>query len=197
MQRFIQLLFFLTLIPSACSTIPASPISVPATAIDTPLSIPTTAVPGALPPPTDASAPGACGYQWAYQDLPELSGNVQQSLQALQPEAQAAAFAFGENCIEADGSIVRFIPMETDFNVTLQVNDLANESELGEWIVKVMQVITALPPEQIVGPRPGRVSLGFQSGSNQQMVGFYINQYQELQPGLSPAKIYRALQTPQ
>ena len=87
--------------------------------------------------------------------------------------------------------------METDFNIPLQVNDLANESDLGEWIVKVMQVITAIPTDQIVGPRPGRVSLGFQSGSDQQVVSFYINQFQELQPGLNTAEIYRALQTPQ
>jgi hypothetical protein len=70
-------------------------------------------------------------------------------------------------------------------------------SELGEWIVKVMQVITAIPTDQIVGPRPGRVSLSFQAGSDQQVVSFYINQYQELQPGLSPTEIYQALQTPQ
>src|SRR5215216_4573443 len=37
----------------------------------------------------------SCGYQWAYQDLPELSAKFLLSLQALQPEAQANVFAFG------------------------------------------------------------------------------------------------------
>jgi hypothetical protein len=197
-QKFFQLLLLWALILSACSTVPSSPQPAPPTATDTPIAIPTPAVPDPVTSPVDSSSdPGACGYQWAYQDLPALSRNVQQSLQALQPEAQATAFAFGENCIGADGSIVRFIPLETDFNITLQVNDLANESELGEWIVKVMQVIVAIPTDQIVGPRPGRVSLGFQSGSDQQVVSFYINQYQELQPGLPPDEIYQALQMPQ
>jgi hypothetical protein len=41
--------------------------------------------------------------------------------------------------------------METDFNIILQVNDLTNESDLGEWIVKVMQVILTIPQDQIVG----------------------------------------------
>jgi hypothetical protein len=87
--------------------------------------------------------------------------------------------------------------METDFNVTLQASDLNNESEMGDWIVRVMQVITEIPPEQIVGPQPGRVSLTFQSGAEQKIVNFYINQYQGLPPGLSPAEIFQALQMPQ
>jgi hypothetical protein len=87
--------------------------------------------------------------------------------------------------------------METDFNIILQVSDLTNHSELGEWIVKVMQVIVDLPAEWIVGPRPGRVSLVFQSGSEQRAVNFYINQFQGLPPELSHAEIFQALQVPQ
>jgi len=97
----------------------------------------------------------------------------------------------------ADGSVGSFLAMETDFNITLQVRDLNNESELGEWIVKVMQIITAIPPEQIVGPRPGRVSLGFQSAGETKNISFYINQYQELPAGLSSAEIFQQLQIAQ
>jgi hypothetical protein len=87
--------------------------------------------------------------------------------------------------------------METDFNITLQVSDLTDTSDLGEWVVKVMQVISAIPPEQIQGPRPGRVSLVFQSGSEQQGINFYINRFQDLPAGLSHAQIFQALQAPQ
>ncbi|HJR81873.1 MAG TPA: hypothetical protein VJ821_17505 [Anaerolineales bacterium] len=187
MRKFLRLLLLWSLILSACSAIPAAPQTVSPGTTEPPTSLPTTAVPD----------PQNCGYQWAYQDLPELSSSFQQSLQALQPQAQATAFAFGENCILADGSIGGFLPMETDFNITLQVRDLNNEADLGEWIMKVMQVITEIPPEQIVGPRPGRVSLTFQSGENQKVVNFYINQYQELPAGLSAAEIFQQLQIPQ
>jgi hypothetical protein len=138
-----------------------------------------------------------CGYQWAYEDLPELSSSFQQSIQLLQTQAQANAFVFGENCILSDGSIARFIRMESDFNVTLHVNDLANESDLGGWIVKVMQVIQKIPAEQILGPRPGRLSIAFQSGNAQKSVSFYIDRYGGLSPGLSESEIYQALQIPQ
>ncbi len=87
--------------------------------------------------------------------------------------------------------------METDFNITLRAHDLTNESDLGERIVKVMQVIESIPKEQIVGPQPGRVSITFQSGNDQKVVNFYINQYQALDSGLSNSEIYQALQTPQ
>lgn len=142
------------------------------------------------------SNPQDCGYQWAQEPLPDLSSDFQQSIQDLQPEAQANSFAFGENCVHADGTST-FLPMETDFTVTLKVNDLSNESDLGEWIVNVMQVIQNIPSDQIVGPRPGRVTISFQSSAGQKYVRFYIDQYHALQSGLSNAEIYEALQTSQ
>ena len=162
-------------------------------------SLPLTSTPPALPAtltPTPESYSRNCGYQWAQKDLPELSGEFQQAIQALQPEAQASSFAFGEDCVYEDGHAV-FSAMETDFNITLQVSDLSNAADLGEWIVKVMQVIESIPPEKIEGPRPGRVSLGFRSGSEQKYVNFYIDKYQALPDSLSTTEIYQALQTPQ
>lgn len=212
-QRITQIVLFWALLLSACSATPAAPGTVSPATTEAPLPIPTTAVPGPKPietfgtphieqPPdgvlTSApSDPGACGYQWAYQDLPELSASIQQSIEAIQPGAQATAFAFGENCVLSDGTVDRFIPMETDFNITLPVSDLTDESNLGELVVKTMQVITAITPEQIVGPRPGRVSLIFKAGSEQQGVSFYINQFQELPAGLSNAEIFQMLKTAQ
>lgn len=204
MQKFLRLLLLWVVTLSACSAIPAAPQTVLPATMEPPFPLPTTAVPDSklvstvgtphIEQPPDSQN---CGYQWAYQDLPELSSSFQQSLQALQPEAHATAFAFGENCILSDGSVGAFLPMETDFNITLQVSDVNNESDLGGWIVTVMQVITKIPPEQIVGPRPGRVSLTFQSGGNEKNITFYINQYQELPSGLSAAEIFQQLRVPQ
>ena len=195
MQKSFRLFLWCALIMSACSALPAAPPTIPAstTAAPTPKQISTVSTPHIDQPPD----PENCGYQWAYQDLPELSSSFQQSVQALQPEAQATTFAFGENCILSDGSVGAFLPMETDFNITLQVRDLTDESNLGEWVVKVMQIIATIPPQQILGPRPGRVSITFQSSANQKVINFYINQYQELSPGLNAAEIFRQLQIAQ
>jgi len=139
--------------------------------------------------------PRDCGYQWAQHTLPELSSQFLQSMQALQPDIQAGAFAFGEDCIYADGTST-FVPMETDFNVTIPVSD-TTEAALGEWIVKIMQVIEVIPPDQILGPRPGRVAITFDANGQRQGVTFYIDQYQALPTGLSPTEIYQALKPSQ
>ena len=143
----------------------------------------------------DPSYPRQCGYQWAQKALPELSAGFLQSIQQLQPEAQATAFAFGEDCIYADGSAT-FIPMETDFMITLQVGELSDEQS-GEWVVKIMQVVESIPPDQIVGPRPGRVSIIFESDGIRNGLNFYIDQYHALPTGLSNAEIYQALKAQQ
>jgi hypothetical protein len=215
MNRLFHTILFWALILSACSTGLASPQPFPPSTTEAPTVLPATAGPDPTlvatlstphierPPDLEGQITSAppnpqdCGYQWAYQDLPELSSSFQGSIQALQAEAQAHAYAFGENCIRSDGSIAGFSAMETDFNITLQVNDVENQSELGEWITKVMQVIAAIPPEQIVGPRPGRVSIIFESGTDQKIIHFYVDQYQALPIGLNNAEIFQALQNPQ
>ncbi len=182
MQRICCVLLFLGTILSACSIGVTSSQPIPASTTAAPVVVPTDSQP--------------CGYQWANQNLPELSATFQKSVQELQPEAQANAYAFGENCVREDGSAASFSAKETDFNIMLQVSDLTDEAELGEWIVKVMQVIEKIPKEQIVGPQPGRVSITFQAGNDQQMISFYTDQYEALPTALSTSEIYQALQAP-
>jgi hypothetical protein len=117
-------------------------------------------------------------------------------LQQVQPEAQGDAHVFGENCVHEDGSAT-FLPMETDFNVTLQGSDLSDEASLGDRVIQVMQVVESIPPEQIVGPRPGRVSLIFESGGERIGVNFYVDQYLSLPGNLNSAELYRLLQESQ
>jgi hypothetical protein len=213
MKRVFQLVLLGTLILSACAvgisstrTAPVStteaPTLPPATAGPNPTLIATLSTPHIEQPPNGEITaappnPQECAYQWAYQDLPELSKTFQYSMQALQAEAKANAYLFGENCILSDGSIGSFLPRETDFNVTLQVRDLNDESDLGSWVVKVMETITAIPPQQIVGLLPGTVFLMFQSGSDQKAINFGIDQYLNLSSNLSDAEIFQALQAPQ
>lgn len=169
--------------------------SLPPTKLIATLSTPHIDQPPDWAPTVPPSNPQDCGYQWAQQDLPELSTSFQQSVQSLQLEAQARAFAFGENCVHTDGTAT-FLPMETDFHVTLQVTDLTDSSTLGGWIVNVMQIIQNISPDQIVGPQPGRVTVFFEQGTQQSGLAFYINRYRALPSDLSNVEIYQALQAP-
>ena len=145
-------------------------------------------------PPTVTAEP--CGYMWASQNLTDLTLDLQDAINSVQPDAQAYAFAFGEDCIYKDGRKT-FIAMETDFNVTLQAADLTDENALGEWIVKTMQVIESLPKDKIVGPRLGRVTLIFTAGTEQKFVQFYIDKYQTLPKDMAGWEVYQAVQTQQ
>ena len=213
MKQILRVILLGTLFLSACTAGVSSPQPVTVSTTEVPTIVPTTAAPDPTlivtlatphieqPPGDDITAappnPQDCGYMWAEQDLPELSRSFQQSVRALQAEAKANAFIFGENCVHFDGSIGEFLARETDFRVTLQVNDLSNESDLGAWLVKLMQIITAIPSEQIVGPIPGKVFLIFQAGSDQRAMTFGIDQFQKLPPNLGDAEIFQALQVPQ
>jgi hypothetical protein len=130
---------------------------------------------------------------WASQNLTDLTLDLQDAIRSIQPEAQAYAFAFGEDCVYTDGRRT-FTAMETDFNVTLPVSDLTDENALGEWIVKTMQVIEALPKEKIVGPRPGRVTMIFTAAAEQKFLNFYIDKYQSLPKDMAGWEVYQSLQ---
>lgn len=184
MSKIFATLLFSTLILGACSTGVTSPQPIPPSPTEVPAIIPTV---------TFTTTPVICAWQYAQKDLPELSSSFQRSIQALQPEAQASAFAFGENCVGWGGNIISFSAMETNFDIYLQVDDLADESVLGKWIVQVMEVIENIPAEQIAGPRLGRVSIVFQSSTAQSVINFDIAQYKQLPPNFNYAEIYEAL----
>lgn len=186
MSKIFATLLFWTLVLSACSTGISSPQPIPPSPTEVPAIIPTV---------TFTTTPVICAWQYAQKDLPELSSSFQQSIQALQPEAQASAYAIGENCVGWGGNIVSFSARGTVFSIALQVDDLANESVLGKWIVQVMEVIEKIPEEQIAGPSPRLVSIVFRSSTDQSFISFDIDQYKELPSDLNYAEIYEALKT--
>jgi hypothetical protein len=112
-------------------------------------SVPTTET--AIPVTETATlAYEGCAYTWAYHNAPELTGKLDSAVKELNPDANATATLFGEDCIRADGSIT-FGVMETDFSVKLPVDDLTQHEEFGIWIKDVMQIVTEIPQEEIQG----------------------------------------------
>lgn len=208
MQRLFGTLLFWTLILSACTTGVSSPQAVSSSTAEATLGPPITATPKLVTTSTpridledfESTAISLnsenCGYQWVYdEDLPELANNFEHSIQALQPQAQAYVYAFGERCVLTDGS-ADFIIMETDFDITIPVSNVYKEAALGGWIKKVMQVIENIATKHILGQRPGRVTIVFRSGDDEQRVAFFIDDYEKLRPDLSDLEIFTALAAP-
>jgi len=104
-----------------------------------------------------------CAFVWANEYLPELSDNVDKALKGIQPEAEGFAQAYGENCVTETGEVVRFHAMETDFHISLKVDDLGDEQSLGELIESVMNVLVEFPTADTPGPQPGYVGINFEA----------------------------------
>lgn len=137
-----------------------------------------------------------CGYQWAYQDLPELSAQFDQAIKDLYPKSTSSAHAFGENCIGMEGQVIKFLPMETDFYVILNVSDLSDHEAFGNWIAQVMQVVNSYPPDLLAGPNPGFVEFAFEKSSSESL-GFRvpIRQYNETANGKTGEELFRMFHT--
>jgi hypothetical protein len=149
--------------------------------------------------PTQAVTPepapgGGCYYVWATQELEDLSAKVNRTLQKTDPALSGGAYAFGENCVYADGH-TDFSTMETDFRVTVRVNNLKDEEALGDWIIKAMQALGELPKDEIPGPQAGRVDFMFEKNKSEQLyIHVPIKEYEALEAGLSGAEVYRHFQ---
>ena len=132
-----------------------------------------------------------CGYQWAYNDLPELTAQFDQAVKGLIPNSKSHATAFGENCIGNDGQIVMFLTKETDFYVFISVESLEEYEKFGYWVEQVMQVVEAMPDDLIPGPVPGFVQFMFEKSTTESFgVGVPIQQYRETAHGKTGAELF-------
>lgn len=152
-----------------------------------------TASPEVLDGATDTAIPQPepCGYQWAYQDLPELTAEFDDAIKSLNPEASGRAQAFGENCVQADGDST-FGAMETDFYARLPVDDLSKEDDFGNWMAQAMEVVVEIPREKLQGPNYGFVEFTFEKSEAERIVvRVPIQQYLDTAQGKSGADLFR------
>ena len=85
-----------------------------------------------------------CAFVEATQNLPDLSAQVDNAIKQLERNASGRAEAHGENCVYTSSSQSTFSAMETDFYITINVESLKDDSELGSWILRSMKIINAV-----------------------------------------------------
>jgi hypothetical protein len=146
--------------------------------------------------PTQGYESTECGFMWASNPLPELSGDFDKALKEVQPQASGYAEAYGENCIDNEGNVVRFLTMETDFHVTIKVNDLQDRQVLGKLIEQVLAVVAKYPPKDTPGPQPGYVGITFESPTDELRLWFtQMDGETAIENGLRGEELLNALQT--
>jgi len=151
-------------------------------------------------PLTDTPSPyqtfSECGYVWARESLDELSMDFKQALKVVQPQADGRAEAYGENCINTQGKVMRFLAMETDFYVTLKVRDLEDKSVLGDLVEQALSVVAEFPVDKTPGPQPGYVGITFEAPGDELRLWFTQRDAEAaLENGLRGEELFKALQS--
>lgn len=137
-----------------------------------------------------------CGFVWARETLPDISQEFKEALKKVQPQADGYAEAYGENCINSQGEVVRFLALETDFYVTLKVKDLGDKQVLGELIEQVLSTVAEFPPEETPGPQAGYVGITFDSPGDDLRLWFtQTDAKTAIENGLQGKELFNALQT--
>ena len=149
--------------------------------------------------PTDTPAQDVpyteCGFVWAREPLAELSKEFDTALKAVQPQASGYAEAYGENCLNNQGEVVRFVAMETDFYVTLKVRDLEDKRVLGEFIEQILGVVIEFPVDETPGPQPGYVGITFEAPGDELRLWFtQLEAQAALDKGLQGEELFNSLQ---
>jgi len=132
---------------------------------------------------------------WANKPLPELSNELDQALKDVPLNAEGYAQAYGENCVTSDGTVAQFLAMETDFYITLQVDDLEDEQVLGKIVEQAMVVLAEFPTDETPGPQSGYVGITFESPDDSLRLWIKRTEIETaLSNGLQGAELFKALQ---
>lgn len=149
--------------------------------------------------PAGGSIDEPCGYQWASNPLPDISEEIQNMFdEAGLADLQVTAEAFGENCIRADGSIARFLTMQTDIRVIVAVEQVQDLAPLGEIAREILRILVNIPREQLAGPNDGYIGIQFTSQAGDILSLWFskARAVEALQQDLDGAALVEALRNP-
>jgi hypothetical protein len=149
----------------------ATAVASPSTVVSTDILISSTA-------PTRAP----CYFNWATQDLPELTAEVQAAMDDAGLErVTISASAYGENCYANDTNEVQyFAAMQTDFSVTAQVEDIEDGGALGDLTVAIITVLNEYPPGEAPGLMPGQITILFVQGERETRLTLAVERIAEV-----------------
>ncbi|MBM3150735.1 MAG: hypothetical protein FJZ96_00790 [Chloroflexi bacterium] len=140
-----------------------------------------------------------CFFNWATQDLPELSSQVQQRLDtAGMEDVSIRVEAYGENCIDPLTNAVRyFAALETDFHFAVEVDDLADLETLGGRLGALLLILDDFPTGATPGPQAGYVGVTFSDGADSVRLWFQVTEWEAARAtGLQGAALYEHLSNP-
>ena len=134
-----------------------------------------------------------CAFVEATQNLTDVSTQIDTAIKQIEPEASGRAEAFGENCVFASTGQSTFSAMQTDFFITINVENLDDAAGLGTWIINSMKIVSSLPSESIPGPQAGFVEFTFKTSTEQKVLRVSIDKYKDLPANIHPSDVIPTL----
>ena len=137
-----------------------------------------------------------CFFNWARQDLPDVTAAAQAALEASNiGDVTVRAEAFGEDCIDPKTNKARyFAAMTTDFYITAKMGDVTDEAKMGEMARAAYEALIALPADNLPA-RPGYLDITYQSGDQEQRLRVMFEQAAApINEGLADAALFTALE---
>jgi hypothetical protein len=155
--------------------------------------------PSALPlksKTTETPTNQPCFFNWATHLLPELTKQVQASLDSSGLSGVTViAEAYGEDCIDpVTNQSVSFSAMETDFRITANVRNLKDSDNLGDLLEKILIVLDEYPAGSTPG-QSGYIGVTFESGKDKLNLWFLASDGKAArEKGLHDAELLEQLQ---
>jgi hypothetical protein len=86
-----------------------------------------------------------CNFLWTTQDLPEVTSAAQNAFARVPTLADVTvrAQAYGENCLEPDGSVRYFNATTTDFYLTTEIDSLGNLNLVAQIVMAALDALDA------------------------------------------------------
>ncbi len=146
-----------------------------------------TVVPTVTVHPTTYSA---CSWQWANQNLPDVASKTAETLNSAGiVTSDLRVSAYGENCYDNLGKLQYFAAMTTDFYLTIEVNDLTDDTLAAKLIAsyEALNALSDLPA------KPGYLDIAFVAGSSDKHIRTMFDQIQvALDKGLTASELILA-----
>jgi hypothetical protein len=137
-----------------------------------------------------------CFFNWARQDLPDVTAAAQTALEAANMRAVSVrAEAYGEDCIDPATNKARyFAAMTTDFYLTAKMGDVTDEATMGDMARAAYEALMTLPADDLPA-RLGYLDIMFKASDQEMRLRIMFEQAAApINEGLAGAALFTALE---
>ena len=148
-------------------------------------------------PAGEARFNGICSYVWTSRAQPELTSLLaKEAVSADMLNVEINVFTYGENCVDiVSNTVYSYAPRQTNYSVSVDVNSIEDRRGMGDWVMRVSNLIEQTPGALVAGTAPGRLDVLFRDEANSLSLNLPVARVREhIQKGLRGSALLDALE---